>query len=139
VNVIGGKTHSPSTLESGDQLAVIFDVLGTPPNAEDLMFITDHEKLAYIKKFPKREGKDLKLIYPGSGADALDLLQKLLAFDPFQRMTAQEALSHTFFDSIKDRSNEMRGKPLTVDIDLLEEQELTMVKLKAMFVGLIEN
>lgn len=35
------------------------------------------------------------------GFDALDLLSKMLVYDKNERLTAQEALSHPYFDPIR--------------------------------------
>ncbi len=56
---------------------------------------------AYI---PSRETTLLKIIELKEriGHDGLDLLWELLNVDPNQRMTAEMALSHPFFQSIRD-------------------------------------
>lgn len=41
-------------------------------------------------------------LYPEAAAPALDLLEKLLHWDPSKRPTAAEALSHPYFDDIRD-------------------------------------
>lgn len=41
-------------------------------------------------------------LYPEAAAPALDLLEKLLHWDPAKRPTAAEALSHPYFDDIRD-------------------------------------
>lgn len=40
---------------------------------------------------------------PMPSDDALDLLDKLLVYDQDMRLTAQEAMSHPFFDAVRDR------------------------------------
>lgn len=42
-------------------------------------------------------------MYPAADALALDLLQRLLHFDPSRRITAAEALNHPYFDVLKTR------------------------------------
>ena len=51
----------------GDQLNVIFDVIGTPKEDEDLSdFIDLPESIEYVQQFPKRERRDLSVLYPGT-------------------------------------------------------------------------
>lgn len=35
--------------------------------------------------------------------DAIDLLDKLLVYDPYSRLTAQEAMNHSYFDTIRKK------------------------------------
>lgn len=59
---------------------------------------------AYI---PSRETSLLKIIELKEkiGQDGLDLLWELLSINPNQRITAEAALSHQFFQSIRDDIN----------------------------------
>jgi serine/threonine protein kinase len=41
-------------------------------------------------------------LYPEASGPALDLLEKILQWDPAKRPTAAEALSHPYFDDIRD-------------------------------------
>jgi serine/threonine protein kinase len=43
---------------------------------------------------PKK--KTFSQMFPGASEDALDLLKHLLVFNPHQRYTAKEALSHKY-------------------------------------------
>lgn len=60
-----------------DQLAVIFEILGTP-DENDLSYVTDPKALAYLKSFNPIERVNLKTKYVGASADAIDLLDKML-------------------------------------------------------------
>jgi len=40
---------------------------------------------------------------PSPSPDGLDLLEKLLRYDPTQRFTAQQAMQHRFFDAVRNR------------------------------------
>lgn len=39
-------------------------------------------------------------VFPGIEKDALDLMKKLLTYDPSQRLSAAEALEHPFFKEL---------------------------------------
>jgi serine/threonine protein kinase len=80
-----------------DQLHKIFEVLGTPdseslPNYDALV-----EELVNVPRYPKKDWKDdLKFNDP----QLVDLLARILNFDPARRLTAQEALVHPYFDHL---------------------------------------
>jgi serine/threonine protein kinase len=42
-------------------------------------------------------------LWPMPSPEGLDLLSKLLIYDHSQRLTAKQAMQHTFFDKVRDR------------------------------------
>jgi mitogen-activated protein kinase 1/3 len=79
-----------------DQTRLIFELLGTP-SKEDLLFIRDKNALKYIQSFPISKKQNLKQKFPGSSDDAIDLLEKMLKFNPQKRISSEQALLHPFF------------------------------------------
>lgn len=69
-----------------DQLLKIFDLIGTP-NEEDISFVTDNVAMDYLKTFKKKPGADLAAKFPGATENGLDLLRRMLCFNPFFRLT----------------------------------------------------
>lgn len=45
---------------------------------------------------PKREGKDFTQIFKGADHLAVDLLKKMLVFDPSERISIVDALAHPY-------------------------------------------
>jgi serine/threonine protein kinase len=79
-----------------DQLNCIFDVIGTPGDS-DIDSIRNPKAKKYVKKLRPREALDWSSVVPDAPEEAIDLLNSLLAFNPANRPTAEEALSHPFF------------------------------------------
>jgi len=94
--LIGGAALFPGQ-NYLDQILRIIAVLGTPPSA-DMEFITNEKALDYMKSLPKRSKLPLKNLYPNANPLALDLLEKMLVFDPDKRYTAEECLAHPYFE-----------------------------------------
>lgn len=46
-------------------------------------------------------------MYPGAGQEAIDLLNKILVFNPYFRISVDEALSHPFFKKVKKAEKEV--------------------------------
>jgi len=57
--------------------------------------------------FPKKERVDLSTVYPGAGEEAINLLHKILVFNPYFRLTIEECLSHSFFKKLRKPEKEV--------------------------------
>lgn len=88
-----------------DQLNIIIDVLGTP-DEETLQRIGSVKAQAYIRSLPVKEAKSFKSLFPQADDLALDLLSKLVTFDPAKRSTVLEALKHPYLDAYHDEDDE---------------------------------
>jgi len=96
--MVNGRPLFPGSSEQ-DQLTRIFKTLGTPspkswPGLVDLPeFKAD--------QFPKYPAQSLKKVARRLDATGLDLLGKMLHFDPLRRISAEAALKHPYFKDIK--------------------------------------
>lgn len=98
-----------------DQLNVIFNVIGTP-NEEDIGSLGEVKQ--YLRKLQKKEPRDLREMYPGAPAESLDLLKKMLAFNPESRISLRDALNHPFLASVRRPQAEMQEKsPFTMEFE----------------------
>ena len=72
--------------------------------------------------------QDLQDKYKGAPPEALDLLKKLLHFNPSKRLTVQEALSHPYLAPVRDENEEtVYTGTLRMDIEttpLLNREEV---------------
>src|ERR1044072_8255853 len=87
--ILGRKPIFPGT-DPLNQLKLIISVLGSQ-NVPDLKFIDDQKVKRFIKKLPFTSGRHFSQIYPQADPLAIDLLQKMLVFDPTKRITVLEA------------------------------------------------
>lgn len=48
-------------------------------------------------------------MYPGAGDEAIDLLNRILIFNPYFRITIEEALAHPFFKKVRKTEKEVNA------------------------------
>ncbi|KAJ1604463.1 putative mitogen-activated protein kinase 2 [Cryptosporidium canis] len=84
-----------------DQLNMIFNILGSPSD-EDIEVLEKDDAKRYIRIFSKRSGIDLQTRFPGASPQSIDLLKKMLVFNPNKRVTVDEALNHPLFKNIRN-------------------------------------
>ncbi|EGR33538.1 serine threonine kinase cdc2, putative [Ichthyophthirius multifiliis] len=87
-----------------EQLFKIFRFLGSPN--ENILNLMCDNSLDYKKAFPKWEEIDMNAIFAPTkrnilGIQGIDLLSQLLKLNPYERISAESALNHPFFDDIK--------------------------------------
>lgn len=75
-----------------DQLHKIFKVLGTPAPSLGITKLRDYKKFKFAPTLPSNLAALTRL--PACG---VDLIKKMLHYDPAQRITAAEALRHPYF------------------------------------------
>lgn len=88
-----------------DQLNQILHILGTP-NEETLSRIGSPRAQEYVRNLPYMPKKTFPSLFPQANPDALDLLDKMLAFDPTSRISVEQALEHPYLQIWHDASDE---------------------------------
>jgi mitogen-activated protein kinase 7 len=88
-----------------DQLNQILHYLGTP-NEETLCRIGSPRAQEYVRNLPFMPKMPFHRLFPNANPDALDLLDRMLAFDPSQRVSVEDALEHRYLQIWHDASDE---------------------------------
>ena len=113
-----------------DQIQKIVAVTGTP-KMEDLDFIKKKEAKEFFLKLVKRTKLTWSSLFPNANPIALDLLEKMLTFNPKKRYTVDQCLSHPYFEGLHDPEQE----PITTtpfdwtfdDVELTKENLQSMI------------
>jgi serine/threonine protein kinase len=87
------------------QLNLITKVIGSPSD-DELHFISSEKAKRYIRSLPKNERVSFQAMWPQANAAAVDLLDKMLVFEPCKRITVEGALGHSYLASLHDLSDE---------------------------------
>ena len=122
--------------ESGvDQLVEIIKVLGTPTREEIKCMNPNYTEF----KFPQIKAHPWhKIFHKRMPPEAVDLVSRLLQYSPNLRCTALDALTHPFFDELRDpnsrlpngrflpplfnfKSHELKGVPAEILVKLVPE------------------
>jgi serine/threonine protein kinase len=85
-----------------------------------------------LKTFKPRPRADLKKAYPGIGEEGLDLINKMLVFNPYYRPTADECLEHPYLRGVRLIELE-HSADKEVYLEIENEDELTMGRLRELF------
>lgn len=88
-----------------DQLNRILAIQGSPSES-DLASIPNEKSRRYVAALPRRPKVPWTSLYPDATPDAIDLLDKLLAFNPHRRINAVDALAHPYFQEYHDPLDE---------------------------------
>jgi len=74
---------------------MITKLLGNP-SPKLVNQIENEKNKEFVLQLPKREGKNFDELFKGANPLAIDLLKKMLTYDPEVRITIKEALSHPY-------------------------------------------
>ena len=112
-----------------DELQKIISVLGSPSEA-DLDFITDEKIKNFVLRLAKRTKQSFNLMFSNANPVALDLLGKMLTFNPKKRYTVEQCISHPYFEGLHDPEQEpITTAPFDWSFDAVE---LTKENLQSM-------
>ncbi|MBA0555322.1 hypothetical protein Golob_025508 [Gossypium lobatum] len=116
------------------QLRLLIELIGTPSEAE-LGFLNANAR-RYIQQLPLYHRQSFTEKFPTVHPSAIDLVEKMLTFDPRLRITVEDALAHPYLSSLHDLSDEpVCMTPFNFDFEqhaLTEEQMKELIYREAL-------
>ncbi|CAL5975154.1 Mitogen-activated_protein kinase [Hexamita inflata] len=97
--MLGQKPMFPGS-SATSQIELVLQVTGRP-SAEDLQSLKSPYAAAMLEQLPQSKKKNLKELYPKASDEALDLMSKLLVFNPNKRLTVEQCIEHPFFTNFR--------------------------------------
>ncbi|CAN6371724.1 unnamed protein product [Urochloa humidicola] len=94
------------------QLDIITDLLGTP-SPEAISRIRNEKAKRYLSSMRRKKPIPFTQKFPNADPLALHLLERMLAFDPKDRPSAEEALADPYFKNIANVDREPSSQPVT--------------------------
>nr|XP_016511230.1 PREDICTED: mitogen-activated protein kinase 19-like isoform X2 [Nicotiana tabacum] len=94
------------------QLDLMTDLLGTP-SADTISGVRNEKARKYLNSMRKKNPVPFTEKFPDADPLVLQLLQRLLAFDPKDRPTAEEALSDPYFKGLAKIEREPSCRPIS--------------------------
>jgi len=109
------------------QIARTVDIIGSPTET-DITNIGSEQARQYIRGLGFRPKIPYSKLFPKATPVALDLLERMLTFDPAKRITVDEALEHPYLANLHDPAEEpVATTPFNFDF---EQREFTRDEYK---------
>mmetsp|Transcript_58168 Transcript_58168/g.125744 ORF Transcript_58168/g.125744 Transcript_58168/m.125744 type:complete len:553 (+) Transcript_58168:92-1750(+) len=90
-----------------DQVQKIHNVLGTPSPELVHKFKRNASHMDF--NFPEKKGSGIDRLIPHAEPDLLDLMKKLIRYDPDERILARQALKDNYFRELRDAEKDPSG------------------------------
>uniref|UniRef100_A0A7N0V0B9 Mitogen-activated protein kinase n=1 Tax=Kalanchoe fedtschenkoi TaxID=63787 RepID=A0A7N0V0B9_KALFE len=111
------------------QLRLITELIGSPDDSS-LGFLRSDNARRYVRQLPQYPRQNFATRFQNMSPGAIDLLDKMLVFDPNKRMTVDEALSHPYLAPLHDINEEpVLSRPFIFDF---EQPSFTEENIKEM-------
>uniref|UniRef100_A0A2N9ISG8 Mitogen-activated protein kinase n=1 Tax=Fagus sylvatica TaxID=28930 RepID=A0A2N9ISG8_FAGSY len=117
------------------QMRLLIELLGSPTES-DLGFVRNDDARRYIRQLPSHPRQSLATVFQHVNPLAIDLIEKMLTFDPTKRITVEEALAHPYLARLHDVADEpVCPEPFSFEFEqqpLGEEQMKDMIYQEAL-------
>jgi len=102
------------------QLTLISDILGKP-SRDDLSFVTSEKARRFMESQPEKQRVDFRQLYPRANPHAVDLLERMLMFNPERRISVTDALAHPYMASLANVEDEPEcHSPFTFEFETVD-------------------
>ncbi|OMP00358.1 hypothetical protein COLO4_12757 [Corchorus olitorius] len=99
------------------QLRLITELIGSPDDSS-LGFLRSDNARRYVRQLPQYPRQNFAARFPNMSPGAVDLLEKMLIFDPHRRITVDEALCHPYLAPLHDINEEpVCPRPFSFDFE----------------------
>mmetsp|Transcript_87703 Transcript_87703/g.226013 ORF Transcript_87703/g.226013 Transcript_87703/m.226013 type:complete len:431 (-) Transcript_87703:68-1360(-) len=114
--IFAGKDHL-------DQIRKIVAVLGNPSEEELYWLPENGTARAFLKKIPMAPQASWQKLFPTASEKAIEVLEKMLRFDPTVRITVQDAMRLRYLENLfeeEDMEHDTRVSPVDWSFDNFE-------------------
>ena len=98
------------------QVTKIHQIMGTP-GPETLAKLKKHSNSHIDFNFPHKDAQQMSKLIPHCSPDCVDVIAKLLAYDPDDRLSARQAVKHAYFKEERAREAKMKEAQNAVEAD----------------------
>ncbi|XP_074651278.1 MAPK/MAK/MRK overlapping kinase-like isoform X2 [Tubulanus polymorphus] len=108
-----------------DQIAKIHDVMGTPE--ANILNKLRNKARGMNFNFPPKKGSGIEKHLPHASAECLELIYQLCSYDPDERISAKQALRHTYFKELRDVEKRQNALQKASELQTETDNENTAV------------
>ncbi|PVU96958.1 hypothetical protein BB559_002188 [Furculomyces boomerangus] len=109
--IISGRPLFPGR-DYHHQLQLILNILGTP-TMDDYCGIKSRRAREYVRSLPLKKKADFSKLFPNANPLAVDMIEKMLTFNPKRRISVEEALAHPYLEPYHDPEDEPVAPPIS--------------------------
>ncbi len=110
--------------ERGGRLRVVPEATTARLNARDAQ-VRNEKARRFLLNMRRKPGVNLEQYFPKADKGALRLLKRMLAFDPAERPTSEEALADPYFTGLSQPGREPSAQPVSKLSFDFERRKLT--------------
>ena len=121
--MLHGKPTFPGT-STLNQLDRVLELVGRP-SAEDVDAIQSNLASTMLDSLPPGRTRTFHDFFPSASDDALDLVRKLLQFNPSKRLTVEQALRHPYVAQFHNPDDEP-ACPRTISISINDDRKFSI-------------
>ncbi|KAM0876241.1 hypothetical protein ACQ4PT_036330 [Festuca glaucescens] len=120
-------------IDEHDQLRRILEFTGKPAPHQDLSYL-DRVAQVEVKMWTPRQRCSLADMLPKADISAVELVEKMLLFDPNERITVEDAIAHPYLQHLRDPTKEGVFPPLVCDDH--EKENMSIDEMKELIYGI---